>query len=129
MRVHSVLPLASLLLAGQHAFAFVTPHTAASIHPAKTTVPSALALAGAESLVTDLMVTTSSTAADSPLLLADYPVSPEPIHTAFKVGTFFSQPFFLLMILLPKSSITKKIMGGLGKYSQRNSCQASWIVQ
>eukprot|EP00977_Amphora_coffeiformis_P010696 scaffold2510_cov169-Amphora_coffeaeformis.AAC.47 len=47
------------------------------------------------------------------LLAAEYPVSPEPIHSAFQVGTFFSQPFFLLMIFFPKSSITKKIMGGL----------------
>jgi len=47
-------------------------------------------------------------------LAAEYPTSPEPIHSAFQVGTFFAQPFFLLMILLPKSSITKKIMGGLG---------------
>ena len=43
-----------------------------------------------------------------------YETSPEPIHTAFTVATFLPQPFWLLMILFPKSSITKKIMGGLG---------------
>jgi hypothetical protein len=42
-------------------------------------------------------------------------VSPEPIHTAFSVATFFPQPFWLLMIFLPNSKITKQIMGGLGK--------------
>lgn len=42
-----------------------------------------------------------------------YETSLEPIHTAFSVATFFPQPFWLLMILFPNSSITKKIMGGL----------------
>jgi hypothetical protein len=41
--------------------------------------------------------------------------SPEPIHTAFSIATFFPQPFWLLLILLPKSKITKKIMGGMGR--------------
>jgi Domain of unknown function (DUF4281) len=40
-------------------------------------------------------------------------VSPEPIHTAFTVATFAPQPFWLLMILLPNSTLTKRIMGGL----------------
>jgi len=38
-------------------------------------------------------------------------VSPEPIHTAFAFATFGPQPFWVLMILLPKNEITKKIMG------------------
>jgi hypothetical protein len=42
-------------------------------------------------------------------------VSPEPIHTAFAFATFGPQPFWLLMILLPKNDITKKVMGSLGK--------------
>lgn len=46
--------------------------------------------------------------------LAEVPVSPEPIHTAFTVATFLPQPFWLLMIALPNNPITKKIMGGLG---------------
>jgi hypothetical protein len=41
-------------------------------------------------------------------------VSPEPIHTAFAYATFGPQPFWLLMILLPKSDITKKVMGPMG---------------
>lgn len=40
-------------------------------------------------------------------------VSPEPIHTAFSVATFLPQPFWLIMIFLPKNALTKKIMGGL----------------
>jgi hypothetical protein len=40
-------------------------------------------------------------------------VSPEPIHTAFTVATFLPQPFWLLMILLPKNPLTRKIMGGI----------------
>lgn len=44
-------------------------------------------------------------------------LSPEPIHTAFSVATFLPQPFWLLMILLPNSDITKRIMGGLGRLS------------
>ncbi|OEU09493.1 hypothetical protein FRACYDRAFT_220508 [Fragilariopsis cylindrus CCMP1102] len=38
-------------------------------------------------------------------------VSPEPIHTAFAFATFGPQPFWVLMVLLPKNEITKKIMG------------------
>jgi Domain of unknown function (DUF4281) len=59
-----------------------------------------------------VVVATSSTAIPPPLL-----VSPEPIHTAFTVATFFPQPFWLLMILFPNSKITKQIMGGLGTYT------------
>lgn len=42
-------------------------------------------------------------------------VSPEPIHSAFAFATFGPQPFWLLMILLPKNDITKKVMGSMGK--------------
>lgn len=45
--------------------------------------------------------------------LAETQTSPEPIHTLFSVATFFPQPFWLLIILFPKASWTKKIMGGL----------------
>jgi hypothetical protein len=41
-------------------------------------------------------------------------VSAEPIHTAFSFATFGPQPFWLLLILLPKSEITKKLMGTMG---------------
>lgn len=41
--------------------------------------------------------------------------SPEPIHTAFSIATFGPQPFWLLLILAPKTDITKKIMGGMGR--------------
>jgi hypothetical protein len=40
-------------------------------------------------------------------------VSPEPIHTAFAFATFGPQPFWVLLILLPKAEITKKIMGNM----------------
>jgi hypothetical protein len=40
--------------------------------------------------------------------------SPEPIHTAFAFATFGPQPFWLLLIFLPKADITKTIMGKLG---------------
>ena len=43
-------------------------------------------------------------------------VSPEPIHTAFAFATFGPQPFWVLMVLLPKNEITKKIMGTMGKF-------------
>ncbi|KAG7355819.1 protein of unknown function DUF4281 containing protein [Nitzschia inconspicua] len=40
-------------------------------------------------------------------------VSPEPIHTAFAYATFGPQPFWLLLIFLPKADITKQVMGKL----------------
>jgi len=51
-----------------------------------------------------------------PMLLADAippSVSPDSIQLAFRAATFFPQPLWGLLILLPNSDITKKIMGGL----------------
>ena len=45
--------------------------------------------------------------------------SPEPLHTAFTVATFFPQPFWVLLILFPKADVTKKIMGGMGTFLSR----------
>jgi len=36
----------------------------------------------------------------------------ENIKLAFNVATFFPQPFWLFLILLPQSTLTKKLMGG-----------------
>lgn len=36
------------------------------------------------------------------------------IHQAFSVATFFPQPFWLLLILIPNTGLTKKVMGGMG---------------
>ena len=35
------------------------------------------------------------------------------IHQAFSVATFLPQPFWLLLIFIPNTGITKKIMGGM----------------
>ena len=43
--------------------------------------------------------------------------SAEPIHTAFSIATFGPQPFWFLLILIPNSKFTKKIMGGMGRLS------------
>mmetsp|Transcript_21072 Transcript_21072/g.31978 ORF Transcript_21072/g.31978 Transcript_21072/m.31978 type:complete len:225 (+) Transcript_21072:41-715(+) len=49
-----------------------------------------------------------------PLLIADAGTSsPEPIQLAFKAATFFPQPFWTLLVLLPNSGLTKKVMGGI----------------
>lgn len=40
-------------------------------------------------------------------------LSPENIHTAFSVATFLPQPFWLLIVFLPNTGFTKKIMGGM----------------
>ena len=121
MRVSaSIFALLSLFVAttsrhNNNPLAFcVVPHTTRMAQPqgvASTMTSWQLAMVGPEVLVTDVLQQTS-------LIMSDlYPVSPEPIHGAFKIGTFYAQPFFLLMILFPKSAITKKIMGGLGKLS------------
>jgi len=47
-------------------------------------------------------------------LMTAVDVSPEPIHTAFRVATFLPQPFFILMIVLPNNKVTKQLMAGLG---------------
>jgi hypothetical protein len=101
---------AGLLLASREAAAFTAPRpSTAHAHSTSTARPRPTALSVLpESL--DLLAAVSS----SSLLSADNVVSPEPIHTAFTVATFFSQPFFLLMILAPQAKTTKQIMGGLG---------------
>lgn len=38
------------------------------------------------------------------------------IHDAFSVATFFPQPFWLLLVLLPNTGLTKKLMGGMGTF-------------
>jgi hypothetical protein len=110
MRISSLLIQWSVLLfiSPTVLHGFVTPTPTVTVTTNQKRTPTE-ALMGPESF-SDLMVDSVG----SHLLLSEYPVSPEPIHKAFQVGTFFSQPFFLLMIFLPKSTITKKIMGGLG---------------
>ena len=48
---------------------------------------------------------------------------PTSIHDAFSVATFLPQPFWFLLVVLPNSGITKKIMGGMG-----TSCHSSMIL-
>jgi Domain of unknown function (DUF4281) len=55
----------------------------------------------------------SMTTSSSHVAAAVAMVSPEPIHTAFTIATFFPQPFWFLMIALPNHPFTKRIMGGL----------------
>jgi Domain of unknown function (DUF4281) len=59
---------------------------------------------------------TTSTSSTTSLSMDIVGVSPEPIHTAFALATFGPQPFWLLMILLPKNDITKKVMGSMGAF-------------
>ena len=109
MRATTLFQIVGVLAASQSTCGFLMPQP--TTRPTRVTTTSSLSLVGLEAAA-DLV-------AGGQLLLAEYPVSPEPIHSAFQVGTFFSQPFFLLMILFPKSTITKKVMGGLGKYRTR----------
>lgn len=115
MRVGTLLlQISGFLVAHPSVCAFVAPQssTTSLISFKRTTTPTRLSLVGTEMLeATDFIVSQNQV-----LLAAEYPVSPEPIHSAFQLGTFFAQPFFLLMILFPKASITKKIMGGLGTW-------------
>lgn len=112
MKGTSVLQLFGTLLltvTSRRAHAFVVPRHLSV--PSRSS-SSALELAPPESVV-DLMASVQQQ-----IMVAtatEYPASPEPIHTAFQIGTNFGQPFFLLMIFFPKASITKKIMGGLGE--------------
>jgi hypothetical protein len=46
------------------------------------------------------------------LSVATDPSSPA-IQQAFSAATFFPQPFWLLLVFIPNSDLTKKIMGGL----------------
>ena len=45
--------------------------------------------------------------------LTDVVFTPESISSAFNVATFLPQPFWLFLIFLPKSNITKKMFGGI----------------
>ena len=75
----------------------------------------------------DIRVPTSSTSLNIDIV----GVSPEPIHTAFAFATFGPQPFWLLMILLPRNDITKKVMGSMGTFLDDWTCAAidlSWLI-
>lgn len=117
MRVSRVVQLIlGVFAASRQVYAFVASrHSLATRqNAAAARTRSKLAVIGPE-LVTDVIHNVDRVTGSSQIL-ADYPLSPEPIRSAFKAGTFYGQPFFLLMILFPKSSITKKIMGGLGTF-------------
>jgi hypothetical protein len=89
--------------------------TGPSYHPrsAASLTPTAGARSSSTSrfMLTEVLSEVSTWISDT---AAAVPVSPEPIHTAFTVATFLPQPFWLLIILLPNTGITKKVMGGLG---------------
>lgn len=51
---------------------------------------------------------------DPSFILSTDILTEESIHTAFSVATFLPQPFWVLLTLLPNTSFTKKIMGGMG---------------
>lgn len=55
----------------------------------------------------------SSTTQLSALLDPSVILSQDSIHNAFSVATFLPQPFWVLLTLLPNTSITKTIMGGM----------------
>lgn len=58
----------------------------------------------------DPMVTSSLLQSTSESVLLP---SADSIRTAFNVATFLPQPFWLFLILLPNSGVTKKMFGGL----------------
>jgi hypothetical protein len=96
-----------------HSSAFITSH--ASYH-ARPVASLTTRTTGTSSTRRSMMLTEVLSEASTWLSVAaaDVPLSSEPIHTAFTVATFLPQPFWLLIILLPNTAITKKIMGGLG---------------
>lgn len=51
---------------------------------------------------------------DPSIILSTNILTEESIHTAFSVATFFPQPFWVLLTVLPDNRYTKKIMGGMG---------------
>jgi hypothetical protein len=57
---------------------------------------------------------TSRHALLDPMLLSSVTdPSPAAIQQAFSAATFFPQPFWLFLVLLPNASFTKKLMGGM----------------
>jgi hypothetical protein len=87
--------------------------TAGHAHPASslTTRTAGTSSTRRSMMLPEVLAEASTWIADT---AAAVPVSGEPIHTAFTVATFLPQPFWLLLILLPNTGFTKKVMGGLG---------------
>lgn len=122
MRVSTIFRLLGVISATRQVCAFVAPRQSMARPSAAASSPrtiSKLDVVGPE-IVTDAITGVA--------VAAEYPVSPEPIHTAFKVATFYGQIFFLLMIIFPKSTVTKKIMGGLGKQHTENSRPKHFVL-
>lgn len=65
-------------------------------------------------LWTTAFTSTSSTMLSATAGEATTPdISPEPIHTIFSIATSLPQPFFLWLIVFPKSQFTKRFLGNI----------------
>ena len=99
-----ILRLISVLLSDQ-VEAFTTPSVSLST---SQRVPHVVALPSLDMTPPKRSSTKLSAILDPSIL------SQDSIHEAFTVATFFPQPFWLLLILIPNTTVTKKIMGGMG---------------
>ena len=92
------------------AFAPVTSSSRSSILQRNTHQQLALSLV--DDFDTASTLITNSAALSSSLDLSSGILTTENIKQAFSVATFFPQIWWLFLIVLPKSGITKKLMGG-----------------
>jgi hypothetical protein len=92
----------TLVLLSIPSFAFTSSRIASlSLHPKQPPTTTNTALSALLSL------DPASTLVTSDILTQDS------IHQAFSIATFLPQPFWLLLIFIPNTDITEKIMGGM----------------
>jgi hypothetical protein len=107
-RLYMVHPMRMMLMTPQQ------EHVAALLGPQfESFLSTSSSLLGMAVLHLQQEESLSMTTSGSHVAAAVVMVSPEPIHTAFTIATFFPQPFWFLMIALPNHPFTKRIMGGL----------------
>ncbi|KAI2507192.1 DUF4281-containing protein [Fragilaria crotonensis] len=104
-----LLVAAAILVDLSHAFMPLAANAKASVSPSlRVTDKSIFRLRHGH------VSSTSRHALLDPMLLS-YVTDPSPaaIQQAFSVATFFPQPFWLFLVLLPTADFTKKLMGGM----------------
>lgn len=73
------------------------------------------------------LATSSQPLIESTLNIASDILSTDNIKTAFSVATFFPQLPWLFLILLPNTGVTKKLLGGYGKWWVILSCMYNML--
>ena len=108
LRLQQLLLLVAVSVDLGHAFTTLSANTKAMVLPPSRVTDKSIRVSHGHAS------STSRHALLDPMLLSSVTdPSPAAIQQAFSVATFFPQPFWLFLVLLPNAGFTKKLMGGM----------------